>query len=191
MSNDVNNLYEFGDFRFDGETNTLRRDAALIALSPKASELLKLLLERDGGIVSKREIFDSIWADTFVEDGVLTQNIYTLRNALGTDENGKQLIENIARRGYRFAAPVRIVKAFEVAPENKKILQTVSVGGKAANSSVESFENELNAASNSPPINDSPVIGATQIPFVSSFAFEEKIHPRRSFRYALFIGLGF
>ena len=56
MSNDVNNLYEFGDFRFDGETNTLRRGAALIALSPKASELLKLLLERDGGIVSKREI---------------------------------------------------------------------------------------------------------------------------------------
>jgi Tol biopolymer transport system component/DNA-binding winged helix-turn-helix (wHTH) protein len=114
MSNEGNNLYKFGEFCLNGETLTLWRGDDLIPLSPKASELLKLLVERGGEIVSKREIFDKIWAQTFVEDGVLTQNIYTLRQVLGTDENGRQLIENVARRGYRFAAPIEISSAEKI-----------------------------------------------------------------------------
>jgi len=86
MSNEINNLYEFGNFRFDGATRKLWQDKELILLSPKVSKLLKVLLERQGEFVSKQEIFDSVWADTFVEDGVLTQNIYTLRKTLGTGE---------------------------------------------------------------------------------------------------------
>ena len=114
MSSEVNKLYEFDRFRLDGETRSLWREDELISLSPKALELLFMLIERHGGIVSKQEIFDKIWAGTFVEDGVLTQNIYTLRQVLGTDENGSQFIENIARRGYRFAAPVRILSAGKI-----------------------------------------------------------------------------
>lgn len=110
MSNGVNNLYEFGSFRLDGDTGTLWRGKDVVSLSPKAFDLLTLLIERRGEVVSKQEIFEKIWADTFVEDGVLTQNIYTLRNALGTDESGKQFIENISRRGYRFGVPIRSVE---------------------------------------------------------------------------------
>ncbi len=135
MSNEVSNLYEFGGFRFDGETNTLRRGTELIALSPKASELLKLLIKRGGEIVSKREIFDNIWSQTFVEDGVLTQNIYTLRQVLGTDENGKQYIETVARRGYRFAVPIVIVSATGVKAEH----QTTSVKSISGEEIVNSF----------------------------------------------------
>lgn len=103
---EIKDLYEFGSFRFDLKNNTLWRESELVSLPPKALELLKLLLQRQGEIVSKQEIFDTVWAGTFVEDGVLTQNIYTLRQALGTESNGKQIIENIARRGYRFTVPV-------------------------------------------------------------------------------------
>jgi Tol biopolymer transport system component/DNA-binding winged helix-turn-helix (wHTH) protein len=106
MDNEFNNLYEFGNFRFNAKTNTLWRDNEIVALSPKALELLKLLIEKQGEVVTKQEIFDTVWAQTFVEEGVLTQNIYVLRQALGTDENGKQLIENLARRGYRLVAPI-------------------------------------------------------------------------------------
>jgi DNA-binding winged helix-turn-helix (wHTH) protein/Tol biopolymer transport system component len=102
-------LYEFGNFRLDADTDTLWQEDQLISLSPKAFELLKLLVINQGNIVSKDEIFETVWADTFVEDGVLTQNIYTLRNALGKDENGNHLIENIARRGYRISIPVQIL----------------------------------------------------------------------------------
>lgn len=107
MSNDFNNLYEFGDFRLNTETNTLWRDNELIQIPQKAVELLRLIVEKQGEVVSKDEIFAKVWAETFVEDGVLTQNIYTLRQVLGTDENGKPLIENLKRRGYRITIPVK------------------------------------------------------------------------------------
>lgn len=110
MINKINKLYEFGDFRCDPQSKILWRGAEIIPLSPKAFEVLLVLLENDGKLVSKQEILNKVWAETFVEEGVLTQNIYTLRNTLGKDENGKQFIENIARRGYRFAAPIKVLK---------------------------------------------------------------------------------
>lgn len=108
MSSGLNNFYEFEDFRLDAATGTLWRRDTVVAISPKSAELLQLLLERNGGVVSKQEIFDSVWADTFVEEGVLTQNIYTLRHALGRDENGNQFIETVPRRGYRFAGQLKV-----------------------------------------------------------------------------------
>ncbi len=107
MGNGINSLYEFENFRLDAASGTLWHGEELVPLSPKSSELLKLLVERQGQVVSKQEIFDSVWADTFVEDGVLTQNIYTLRNAIGRGANGRQFIETVPRRGYRFVGEVR------------------------------------------------------------------------------------
>lgn len=114
MSNQINSLYKFGGFSFDAEGKTLWRNEEMILLPPKALDLLSLLLEKEGKIVGKQEMLNIVWADTFVEEGVLTQNIYKLRNALGTDENGKQFIENIPRRGYRLTVPVKILRADEV-----------------------------------------------------------------------------
>ena len=68
--------------------------------------MLALLLKQQGEFVEKEEIFETVWAGTFVEDGVLTQNIYTLRKALGNDADGKPLIENRTRLGYRLTIPV-------------------------------------------------------------------------------------
>ncbi len=111
MSSEVNNLYEFGPFRFDGGKHKLWQNNKLISLSPKASELLCLLLERQGEFVSKEDIFKTVWVDTFVEDGVLTQNIYTLRKALGNDADGLPLIENKTRLGYRITVPIHLVQS--------------------------------------------------------------------------------
>lgn len=106
MTNEFNNLYEFADCRFDGKKGKLWRNNELILLSPKAAELLNLLLEKNGEYVSKEEIFEQVWKDTFVEDGVLTQNIYTLRKALGRDAEGQNIIENKTRFGYRITVPI-------------------------------------------------------------------------------------
>lgn len=108
MSNEINKLYEFGGFRLNPQKKELWKENEFVSLSPKSFSLLKLLVERHGEIVSKQEIFDTVWSDTFVEEGVLTQNIYTLRQILGTHENGKQIIENVPRRGYRLNIPVEI-----------------------------------------------------------------------------------
>lgn len=101
MSKEINNLYEFAEFRFDGKKGKLWKNNELILLAPKASALLELLLKSNGEYVSKEEIFEKVWADTFVEDGVLTQNIYTLRKILGNDA-----IENKTRLGYRITVPI-------------------------------------------------------------------------------------
>lgn len=110
MANEFNNLYEFAGFRFDRFRNLLSRNGDLTSLSPKASELLALLLDRNGEFISKEEIFENVWKDTFVEDGVLTQNVYVLRKALGKDLNGLPLIENKPRFGYRVTVPVSVIE---------------------------------------------------------------------------------
>lgn len=121
MDNGVSSLYEFEGYRLDPVSGTLWRGSGIVPLSPKAIEVLKLLLEHEGEIVSKQEIFDRVWADTFVEDGVLTQNIYTLRNALGRDEKGRQFIETVPRRGYRIAAAVK-----KEQPETQEVMHAAA-----------------------------------------------------------------
>lgn len=111
MGNEFNKLYEFAGFRFDVKRNRLWRNGDAVSLSPKASDVLALLLERNGEFVSKEEIFECVWKDTFVEEGVLTQNVYVLRKALGKNPDGNHLIENRNRFGYRVTVPVRLIDA--------------------------------------------------------------------------------
>lgn len=117
MSVENQQLYEFGEFRLDPTERELRRGAARVNLPPKAFEILCLLAERQGSTVSKDEIMQRVWADSFVEEANLTQNIYTMRRALGKSGESQNLIENVPRRGYRIAAPVRIVAANKKAEE--------------------------------------------------------------------------
>lgn len=108
MSNKVNRIYVFGEFRFDSKSRRLRRLDDETMLSPKAAALLTLLLENAGQYVSKERIFETIWPDTFVEDGVLTQNVYSLRKVIDPGSPDVKAIENRTRLGYRFNLPVAI-----------------------------------------------------------------------------------
>jgi Tol biopolymer transport system component/DNA-binding winged helix-turn-helix (wHTH) protein len=145
MSNPLNRLYEFGSFRLDTESGTLWRGNDVIPISPKAAEVLKLLVSKEGQVVSKKEIFDSVWADTFVEDGVLTQNIYTLRHALGLDSSGKQFIETVPRRGYRFA---ETVTALPIAGTREEELRVEERDRNGNSSSVHSPTADHDSATN-------------------------------------------
>src|SRR5262245_43543200 len=109
MSQSSTKLYEFGAFRLDVVERVLWRGEELIVLPPKVFDTLWMLVKEEGRVVSKSELMESIWANAFVEEGNLSQNIYTLRRALGVDEHGRQFIETVPRRGYRFAVPVRLL----------------------------------------------------------------------------------
>jgi Tol biopolymer transport system component/DNA-binding winged helix-turn-helix (wHTH) protein len=102
-------LYEFGVFRLDAVERVLWRGEEMIVLPPKVFDTLWMLVKEEGRVVSKSELMEAIWANAFVEEGNLSQNIYTLRRALGVDEQGRQFIETVPRRGYRFAVPVRLL----------------------------------------------------------------------------------
>src|SRR5512145_96426 len=109
MSQSATRLYEFGAFRLDAIERVLWRGGEMILLPPKVFDTLWMLVKEEGRVVSKSELMEAIWANAFVEESNLSQNIYTLRRALGVDEQGRQFIETVPRRGYRFAVPVRLI----------------------------------------------------------------------------------
>ena len=107
MNQPTQHLYEFGPFRLDQQERLLQRDGVGVALTPKAFDLLLVLVERHGRLVEKEELLKLVWPDTFVEEANLTYNISFIRKALGEGENGLKFIETVPKRGYRFVAGVR------------------------------------------------------------------------------------
>ena len=114
MSADSQHFYEFGRFRIDTGERVLLRDQEVVPLTPKVFEILLVLVQNSGQVISKDGLMKKVWPDSFVEEGNLTQNISLLRKALGEGQNGHQYIETVARRGYRFVAPVREAVADDV-----------------------------------------------------------------------------
>lgn len=108
MSHSNGLCYQFGPYHLDVNTRMLTRSGELISLTPKATEILIMLVKHAGELVEKDQLLTGIWADTFVEEANLTQNIFLLRRALGDDRSGPKYIETVARRGYRFVGPVRV-----------------------------------------------------------------------------------
>jgi len=105
MSNKNGHRYEFGDFRLDSEPPSLWREERLVALPPKALEMLLLLVRRRDIIVSREELLDTVWRDTFVEEGNINYTVSLLRKVLDKDDKGR-FIQTVPKRGYRFVADV-------------------------------------------------------------------------------------
>jgi DNA-binding winged helix-turn-helix (wHTH) protein/Tol biopolymer transport system component len=99
-------IYAFGPFRLDSRERVLRRGDQPVPLAPKAVDILLLLVQNAEHLLDKDELIRQVWPDAFVEEGNLTKNIFILRKALGTRDDGGEYIETVARRGYRFAVPV-------------------------------------------------------------------------------------
>ena len=96
----------FGEFRFHLDTGQLWLRADEVRLTPKAAEVLKVLVSNAGTPVSKADLFASVWPDVAVTDDALTTCIQELRRVLGDDAKHPQFIETRHRRGYQFIAAV-------------------------------------------------------------------------------------
>src|SRR4051812_7908952 len=90
--------FEFGRFRVDVAGRHLLRDDEVVPLTSKAFDTLLILVRYRDRVVTKEELMQAVWPDTFVSDDSLTQAISSLRRALGSAE----VIATIPRRGYRF-----------------------------------------------------------------------------------------
>src|SRR5260370_551587 len=104
LPNQANGLYEFGSFRLDPANRLLSRAGEPVTLAPKTFDLLLLLVEGEGRVLTKKELMNSLWADTFVEEASLSYQIATLRKMLG--DEAEAWIETVPKHGYRFAATV-------------------------------------------------------------------------------------
>jgi len=101
----------FEEFRFIVPTRELLRigddgSSTPIALGSRAAEILLLLLQRRGELVSKNEIMDAVWPHMAIEDSNLTVQMSALRRALDDGRDGGSLIQTVPGRGYRFTAPI-------------------------------------------------------------------------------------
>jgi len=99
-------LYEFGPFTLDPDEHVLRKGQECVPLTPKTFDTLLLLVRCHGRMLTKEELMQTLWPDSFVEESNLTQQISMVRRALGETAGGAHFVVTVPARGYRFAAQV-------------------------------------------------------------------------------------
>ena len=118
--------YRFGVFELDAERLELRRSGVRVRLNSQSFQLLLLLLEHPGKILTRDEIAQALWPEgTFVdfEHGV-NSAINRIREALGDNASNPRFVETISRRGYRFIAPVEPIVPTTTSQQKQKTLST-------------------------------------------------------------------
>jgi DNA-binding winged helix-turn-helix (wHTH) protein len=102
-------IVRFGVFELDLEAGELRRNGIKLHLQEQPFQVLAILLERAGMVVAREELRQKLWKeDTFVDfDHSLNTAVNKLREVLGDSASSPQYVETLARRGYRFIAPMR------------------------------------------------------------------------------------
>ena len=97
----------FGEFTLDPADERLRGPAGPVKLGNKAFRLLLQLVEQKGRLVTKEDLFSSVWDGTIVSEAALTSAVKELRRALGDESKTPRFVESVYGRGYRFIAEVR------------------------------------------------------------------------------------
>src|SRR5215510_9597188 len=121
----------FGAYRFQLDTGQLWFRGLEVRLTPKAADVLKILVSNAGAPVSKGDLFASVWPNVAVTDDALTTCIQELRRVLSDDAKRPQFIETRHRRGYQFIAAVS-----DVAGEHAQPVQPASAPSPGAISSI-------------------------------------------------------
>jgi TolB-like protein/Flp pilus assembly protein TadD len=120
----------FADFEVDLRAGELRRDGVKIHLQEQPFQVLTVLLEQTGEVVSREELRHRLWpCDTFVDfDNSLNTAINKIREALGDSAEDPHFVETLPRRGYRFIAPVfgRVLKARSKTIDSLAVLPLVN-----------------------------------------------------------------
>lgn len=110
-------VYEFKGFRLDGPQRRLLHHGQPVQLKSKIFDLLLFLVEMRGQLIEKDELMKEIWPDTIVEENNITVSMSVLRKILGEERFGREFIETVPRRGYRFVAEVKEIPVSPVKTE--------------------------------------------------------------------------
>src|ERR1700722_5529990 len=111
--------YRFGVFEADAATGELRRQGMRVKLNAQPSQVLLMFLERPGQLLTRDEISRELWPEgTFVdyEHGV-NSAVNRIREVLGDTAGSPRFVETLARRGYRFLAPLELIVGDRVSPQ--------------------------------------------------------------------------
>lgn len=169
--------FRFGLFEADSESGELRKSGIRIRLQAQPFRVLVCLLERPGELVSREEIQQRLWgSDTIVDfDHSLGTAINKLREALGDSADNPRFIETLARRGYRFIAPVTVAEAQKAPSEPVPATLAAPEPGEASASAAPSFP--------APPKNKGvhPLVWGAMAAFLAAVSFAAGIWSRPSY----------
>jgi DNA-binding winged helix-turn-helix (wHTH) protein len=109
---------QFDDFVFDSDTRQFSRSGEVLHTSPKAFRLLEILLTSRPKAFSKKELLESIWPDTFVDEGNLATLVTEIREILGDDARHSRFLRTVYGFGYAFCAEARALSASDRKDQN-------------------------------------------------------------------------
>ncbi len=112
--------FQFGDFTMQVPARQLLAQDRVVHLSPRAFDLLHILIAHRPGVVSKEELNQRLWPDTFVSEINLPTVVAELRRALGEDAGNPRFIRTVHRRGYAFAG-----QATEESPRSETSVESL------------------------------------------------------------------
>src|SRR5260370_35337383 len=107
MSQKAKQFYAFGPFLLDATECLLTLDGKPVTLAPKAFEALLMLVENAGHLIDKDDLMKRLWPNTFVEEANVAKHVSLLRKILSEATNGREYVETIPKRGYRFVVDVK------------------------------------------------------------------------------------
>ena len=111
MSEDALKPFRLGPVTVEPARCVLERDGEEVRLEPKVVDLLVLLSNRYGAVVSRDALFDALWPGTIVGDDALSRTVFKLRRALGDDPKTPRFVETVPKRGYRLLVAPTAIKA--------------------------------------------------------------------------------
>ena len=121
-------LYTFGEWTLEAAERRLSDGSRVVALAPKAHDVLVYLVRHAGRLVTKAELLEQVWAGAFVEEGILAVHVSALRKALGDVSASPRIIETVPRAGYRFIARVSATPALPRPPASLDVYELVGRG---------------------------------------------------------------
>ncbi|MBD0370131.1 MAG: winged helix-turn-helix domain-containing protein [Pyrinomonadaceae bacterium] len=191
MNKPEKRFYEFGRFRIDVEERLLFCEGARQKLTSKAFDVLLVLVEHNGRLLTKEDLMSKVWPDSFVEENNLAQSISLLRRVLGDNPTGEKYIETVPRHGYRFTADVRAFadepetsgSAPESRPEATLKAESQGASGRLADTASQAFQPEIYATNLPVPL--TPFIGRK-----AEIAAVERLLRRKDVRLLTLTGPG-
>jgi len=125
-------VYRFGEFELQPGERRLLRAGQAVALTPKAFDLLVLLVEREGRLISKDELLTTLWPRSVVIESNLTKHIWLVRRALGEANGDRGYIQTVSKLGYRFAAPATKWPAAQAVEADNQAAAVADVANREA-----------------------------------------------------------
>lgn len=110
-------IYRFGQFQLIPSEHLLLKDGEPLYVTPTAFQVLVFFVENAGRLITKETLIREVWSDRFVEEGILSRNIHTLRKSLSDVSQPYAYIETIPKIGYRFVAPTSLSQSESPARE--------------------------------------------------------------------------